>query len=407
MARESRGICGEGTVRPYRDACPPRFGRLRRSLDPWGDRHYKGFMSNAETRVFHAGDASPEPAIGERVAVVGYGNQGRAQALNLRDSGCTVVVGNRDDAYRERARQDGFQVRKVENAVAESTVVLMLIPDEILADVYREAVAPYLQPGAMVVFASGYAVAFGGLQPGSHVDVALLAPRMIGAGVRERYRTGEGFFCMVGVHHDATGRAWERLLSLALAVSRLTKPAIAVTFKQEAVLDLFNEQAFGPAFGQVLMNAVKVLLDRGLPPEAVLVEMYMSEEMSYVYRTMARVGLIDQVELHSQTSQYGAITRGIRFLDPSLKQKMQRIYEEIDSGAFSREWQGPLARLKLRILRFFARRQPLGAVERTVREKLGMPVRRIEEESPDEIREALERDDVREELRGFEEFLKE
>jgi ketol-acid reductoisomerase len=364
-------------------------------------------MGNQEAGVFHAGDAAAAPATAERIAVVGYGNQGRAQALNLRDSGCTVVVGNRDDAYRKRARQDGFQVRRIEAAVAESTVVLMLIPDEILAGVYREQIAPNLQQDAMVVFASGYAVAFGGLEIGTQADVALLAPRMIGAGVRERYRTGEGFFCMVGVHHDASARAWERLLSLTLAVSRLTKPAIRVTFKQEAILDLFNEQAFGPAFGQVLMNATKVLLERGLPPEAVLVEMYMSEEMSYVYRTMARVGLIDQVELHSQTSQYGAITRGVRFLDPSLKHKMRRIYEEIESGAFSREWQRPPARLKLRILRFFARRQPLGAVERTVREKLGMPVHRIEEESPDEIREALEREDVQEELRGFEEFLKE
>jgi len=359
-----------------------------------------------ESRIFTAKDGKVEDIRDLSIAVIGYGNQGRAQALNLRDSGgVNIVVGNRGDAFRRRAEADGFTVLDIPEAVAASDLCLLLIPDEELPAVYRSAIRPALSAGDMLVFASGYGIGFGEIEPPAGVDVALLAPRMIGVGVREKYLTGEGFYCLVGVHHDASARAWKRLLGLCAGISGLYKPAIEVSFHQEAVLDLFNEQAFGPAFGRVLLTSIKVLLEAGLPPEAVLVEMYMSEEMSYIYRQMSRVGLIRQTDFHSQTSQYGAMSRAIRFLNPGLRRTMEGIFREIDSGSFAREWQRPLSRLKLKALRSIAARQKLNAIEQKVRRRLGCPeygAPTNEEQERTDLR-ILEDPEVREELEGFKE----
>jgi ketol-acid reductoisomerase len=353
------------------------------------------------TRIFWADSANPATLANSQVAVIGYGNQGRAQALNLRDSGIAVIIGNREDAFQACAQADGFQVFDIGSAARQADILFLLLPDEDLPGVYQREIAPALQPGKALVFASGYNIAFKLIPVHPQVDHLLIAPRMIGVGVRERYLTGEGFYCLVGVHQDASGRAWERLLALTLGVSGLHKPAIEVTFKQEAILDLFNEQAFGPAFGQVLLNAISVLVENGLPPEAALVEMYLSEEMAYTYQKMAQVGLVRQTLFHSQTSQYGAMSRGVRFLGMGLKKRMQRIYAEIDSGDFAREWQQPIARLKFKAIRFFAMRQKINRLERKVRQSLGMKDLPVTT-PPAELEDILSDPTLRAELDSFE-----
>lgn len=353
------------------------------------------------TRIFWRDSADPA-ALGEhRIAVIGYGNQGRAQALNLRDSGAAVVIGNREDSFRARAQADGFQVTDIGTAATQADIILLLLPDEDLPAVYRREIAPVLQPGAALVYASGYNIAFGLVPVHPQVDQLLIAPRMIGVGVRERYLSGEGFYCLVGVHQDASGKAWERLLALTLAISGLHKPAIEASFKQEALLDLFNEQAFGPAFGQVLLTAISVLVENGLPPEAALVEMYLSEEMAYTYQKMAQVGLVRQSLFHSQTSQYGAMSRAVRFLGMGLKKRMNRIYTEIESGAFAREWQRPQSRLKFKAIRFFAMRQKINRLERRVRRALGLKDQ-PEYIPPAELEEMLSDPALMAELESFE-----
>jgi len=327
-------------------------------------------MEPPRTRIFTSDAASLEPLNDATIAVIGYGNQGRAQALNLRDSGMQVIVGNRNDEYQKTALKDGFEVFDIRNAVAEAEFVLLLIPDEILPSVFKAKIKPHLKTNSALVFASGYSIAFNQITPPQDVDLLLVAPRMIGVGVRERYLTREGFYCLVGVHQDSSGKALDRTLALTLAISRLQKPAIEVTFKEEAILDLFNEQAFGPAFGRVLLTAISVLIENGLPPEAVLTEMYLSEEMAYTYKKMAQVGLVRQTLYHSQTSQYGAMSRGMRFLRMGLKGRMQKIYNEIASGAFAHEWDNPLSRLKFKAIRYFAMRQSINKLEKQVRRSL-------------------------------------
>lgn len=292
------------------------------------------------TRIYHDEDADLGVLDGETVALVGYGNQGRSQALNLRDSGVDVVIGNiRDDAH-EQALADGFTVRPIADAAASASVVMLLIPDEVMPEVYTGKVAPHLAAGDLVSFASGYNVAFGMIEPVPDVDVVLVAPRMIGVGVRDAYTAGTGYPAFVGVHQDATGKAKARMLALCRGVGATRGGCIEMSMHDEASLDLFTEQGFGPAWGRVMMSAVELLVEAGYPPEAVLVELYLSGELAYSLEKIRQVGMTRQMDFHSRTSQYGSITRGARYLalDGALKEKMGAVLEEIRSGAFAKEW---------------------------------------------------------------------
>ncbi len=292
------------------------------------------------TTIYHDDDADLAELTGQTVAVVGYGNQGRSQALNLRDSGLEVIIGNRGDEAAEQARQDGFEVFPLTEACRRADLLLLLIPDEVAPRVYREELAPGLEAGNGLCFASGYNVAFGQIEPAADLDVVMVAPRMIGVGVRDRYLSGEGFPSFVGVHQNATGKARERMLALARAMGSTRAGCIDMSFHDEASLDLFTEQAFGPAFGRVMMSAVETLVEAGYPPEAVLLELYLSGELAYSFEKIREVGMLKQMDFHSRTSQYGSITRGARYLElgPAIREKMETSLEEIRSGAFAKEW---------------------------------------------------------------------
>jgi len=290
--------------------------------------------------IYHDKDANVGVIRGETIAILGYGNQGRSQALNLRDSGLNVIVGNIDDAYRDTAVQDRFEVLSIAAASARATILFLLTPDEIMPDVYARDVARHLSAGKLLNFAHGYNIAFDLIVPPASVDVVMIAPRMIGAGVRDSYVSGEGFPSFVSVHQDATGTAKQRMLALANAVGSTRAGCLEMTMLDEATLDLFTEQAFGPAFGRVMMTAIDTLVDAGYPPEAVLMELYLSGEMAYSFLKIRELGMLKQHELHSHTSQYGTITRSARYtdLEPVLKQRMRESLDEIRSGAFAREW---------------------------------------------------------------------
>lgn len=330
-----------------------------------------------KSAIYFEEDADLGVLENKTVGIIGYGNQGRSQALNLRDSGVSVIIGTGKDAGHERylnqAEDDGFTVYSIHEAAGRSGIVFLLLPDEELARIFEEDILPVLNPGACLVFASGYNVAFNLVHFPATLDVVMIAPRMIGVGVRETFLSGEGYFSFIGVHQNGTGGAKELLLACALGVGTLKKGGIEITMKQEAVLDLYNEQAFGPAFGRVLLSSIDVLLQNGMPPEAVLVEMYLSGEMSYTYRKMAQVGLVNQVNFHSHTSQYGAMSRGIRYMGLPLKEKFQKTFDEIDSGKFAEEWAKKSSKLKFKALKFFATKQKIQRVEKNVRKNLHMP----------------------------------
>ncbi len=292
------------------------------------------------TTIYRDADADLAPLHQRSVAVLGFGNQGAAQAQNMRDSGIAdVVVGNREDEYRPRAEAAGFRPRPIAEAAQQGDVVLLLVPDEVQPEMFAEQVASGLRPGNTLVVASGYNLAFGLLDVPAGVDIVMVAPRMIGAAVRSRYLDGAGFPCFVSVERDTSGAALTTALAVAKAIGGTRAGAIASSAREEAALDLFSEQALWPAILAVLRTGYEVLHAAGFSDEAVLYEMYLSGEPAEIFEHVAEVGLLGQMALHSQTSQYGQL-RGVLDIDPAqLRERFTRtLHEEILSGAFAKEW---------------------------------------------------------------------
>ncbi len=283
------------------------------------------------TTILHESDADLAALDGAEVAVVGYGNQGRSWALNLRDSGLHVRACVRADATREQAVADGFDAADVD-AASDADVVCILIPDDAIPSL---ALRP--RDDALVVVASGYTLAFDLLDP--TCDVGLVAPRMLGPEVRRCYEENVGFITAVGVHRDATGTARARTLAVAKAIGGLRQGAIEMTALQEAVLDLAVEQALSPALRQVTQSFVGVMLEHGIPLEAVLTELFLSGEIERTYRLLRIEGYAAQMEHHSPTSQYGQLSRVPNFTHLDVTTPMREVVDGIASGAFAEEWQ--------------------------------------------------------------------
>jgi ketol-acid reductoisomerase len=283
------------------------------------------------TTIYYEADADPSTLEGEIVAVVGYGNQGRSWALNLRDSGYAPIVCVRRDVTREQAESDGFQTNDLA-AADDADVVCVLVPDDVVPQL---GIAP--GPISCVIVASGYTLAFNRFSPPG--DVGMVAPRMLGPEVRRCYEEGTGFISAVGVHHDATGRAHARVLAVARAIGGLRQGAIELTPMQEAVLDLGVEQVLSPALTAVSTAFVQTMTERGIPIEAVITELVLSGEVERTYRLLREVGYAVQSEYHSPTSQYGQLTRRGRYDQLELLSIMRALTDDIDSGRFADEWE--------------------------------------------------------------------
>jgi ketol-acid reductoisomerase len=288
--------------------------------------------------VYTVADAPPDGLSHEAVAVVGYGNLGRTVALNLRDSGVKVRIGNREDDYAERARSEEFDVVSVREAAA-ADLVFVALPDEVIPDAFARDIAPALRAGSAVAFASGYSLAFDLIRPPDDVDVVLVAPRSPGSAARARYRAGEGFWACVAVEADRTGRAQQRMLALADAIGALRAGAIAMSARQEAALDLFVEQTVGALIGTALMVAFEVGCEAGIPPEAMIMEMYGSGEMEAVFRSFRETGFFRASEEHGPTALYGGIVRTLGLDREAIAGSFRTILEDITSGGFAARFQ--------------------------------------------------------------------
>jgi len=319
-------------------------------------------------------DASLDPLRGVTVAVLGYGHLGRSIALNLRDSGIEVLVGNIEDQYRVRAAADHFPVRDIAAAVAEAALVYVLLPDEVIPRVFAESVSPRLSACASVCFASGYSLAYDLVEPPARADVLLLAPRMLGDDVRGCYLDGTGFLSYVSVEQDASGQAEDRLLALALAAGSLRRGAMRLSARQEATLDLLVEQGVGPYLGAAFQIAFALGTEAGLPPEALVCELYMSGEMERVIRTMARVGLLESVRRHGLVAAYGGLWSMETIDREGMERHFRAVLEQIGSGVFARRLQAEEAHgyPTLALLdTLLDGDNPLSAAERRVRGEVG------------------------------------
>jgi ketol-acid reductoisomerase len=282
------------------------------------------------TTIYYEDDGDLGVLAGLTVAVVGYGNQGRSWALNLRDSACKPVICVRRDDTRDRAVADGFAVHDVEGA-GDADIICILVPDDVIPLL---PLAP--RADSCVIVASGYTLAFGRLDPPG--DAGMIAPRMLGPEVRSCYEEGVGFISAVGVHHDATGRAQERVLAVARAIGGLRQGAIELTAMQEAVLDLGVEQVLSPALTAVSTAFVQTMVEHGIPIEAIVTELVLSGEVERTYRLLREVGYAVQSEFHSPTSQYGQLTRRGRYDHLDFLATMRGLADDIETGRFADEW---------------------------------------------------------------------
>lgn len=290
------------------------------------------------TVVYYDEDAELDILAGIKIAVIGYGSLGRPVALNLRDSGLDVIVGIKVDEDPETVENDGIPHTTIEIAAQHAPILMLMLPDEVMPQVYLERISPYLRKGTTLIFASGYNITFGYIEPPPFVDVGLIAPRTFGAAVRERYLSDEGFYSFVAAGQDASGQIWQTILALAKAMGSLKAGAVEITMEQEAELDLFVQQAIFPAFHNLMVTAANLLLSRGYPPEAAMMDLYISGEFNDYLERAADAGLLHALRLSSLTGQFGIFSRLKRFNDLKLERLMEITLDEIRDGAFSKEW---------------------------------------------------------------------
>jgi ketol-acid reductoisomerase len=323
-----------------------------------------------EYEIIRDDQASLEPLLGKTMAVIGYGNQGQAQALNMRDSGLSVIIGNPRDSYLERAVNDGFEVLTVAEAAARGHVIFLLVPDEAQKALFQEQIEPNLQPGDALVFAHGYNLHYELIVAPPEVDVVMVAPRMIGVKVRELFEKGSGASSYCAVHQDASGQARQIMLAIAKAIGSTRVGSIVGSVALETEIDLFMEQATWAAMVQVLKLTFDVLVEAGFPPEIVCHETWGSREAAEIFAEVARIGLFGQMGLHSQTSQYGQMSRGEVVIPEEVRDLFRARLKEIQTDQFAREWE--MERLLgypvFRKLRARALAHPINEAERKMRE---------------------------------------
>lgn len=275
---------------------------------------------------------------GEKIAVLGYGSQGRAQALCLHDSGLDIVVGVRKDGPSwHKAKEDGLKVTGFAYAVKDADVVMMLLPDEVQPEIYREFVEPNLKKGCALEFAHGFAITFKTIVPPKDVDVIMMAPKGPGNMERKIFLEGFGVPAMVCIHQDVTGRAKEIALGLAKGVGCTRAGVFESTFQREACTDLFGEQAvLCGGQTELIKRGFETLVEAGYPPEMAYFEVL--HETKLVVDLINKGGFDYMWQEVSNTAEYGGLTRRERIINDDSKKEMRRILKEIEDGTFASQW---------------------------------------------------------------------
>ena len=288
--------------------------------------------------MYHEDDADLAIIQGRKVAIIGYGSQGHAHALNLRDSGVDVRVGLKEGSpSRAKAEAEGLRVVSVAEAVKEATVIMLLAPDHLQRHIYTDSILPNLKKGDALFFGHGFNIRFGYIKPTAEVDVCMVAPKGPGHLVRREYAAGRGVPVIVAVEQDSTGSAWPLTLSYAKAIGGLRAGGILTTFTEETETDLFGEQAVlcGGA-SQLVMYGFETLVEAGYQPEVAYFECL--HELKLIVDLMYEGGIAKQRWSVSDTAEFGDYVSGPRVIDPRVKENMKTILSEIQSGAFAKRF---------------------------------------------------------------------
>lgn len=289
-------------------------------------------------KVYYDKDADISIIKGKKVAIIGYGSQGHAHALNLKESGVSVTVALREgSASAVKAKNSGLSVKNIPDAVKDADIVMILAPDEQHKKLYTESIEPNLKKGATLAVAHGFSVHFGFVQPRADLDVIMIAPKGPGHLVRSTFMQGGGVPCLIAIHKDVSGKARDTALSYASAIGGGRAGIIETTFKDECETDLFGEQAVLCGGASHLVQAgFETLVEAGYPPEMAYFECL--HELKLIVDLMYEGGIANMRYSISNTAEYGDYTRGPRIVNEQTKAEMKKILKEIQSGQFAKEW---------------------------------------------------------------------
>ena len=308
---------------------------------------------------------------GKTIAIIGYGSQGHAHALNLRDSGLDVIVGLPESSKsRDKAISAGLRVLSTAEAAKQAGVMMILTPDHIQADLYKNEIAPGLTAGKTLMFAHGFAIHFKQIVPPANVDVSMVAPKAPGHRVRELFTEGVGVPGLVAVHQNTSGKALENALAYANALGCLKAGVIETSFKEETETDLFGEQAvLCGGVSELIRAGFETLVEAGYAPEMAYFECL--HEVKLIVDLIYEGGLSYMRYSVSDTAEYGDYTRGPRIVNAQTRAEMKKILSEIQSGEFAREWinENKTGRKKFLAMREAAQNQPI--------EKVGAELRKM------------------------------
>jgi len=322
-------------------------------------------------KVYYEQDGDLRNLAGKTVAVIGYGSQGHAHALNLRDSGVRVIVAERaNDPAGVKAKEAGFEVLEAAAAAQRADVIVILIPDPIQAQVYKEAIAPHLAPGKTLVFAHGFNIHYKFIVPPPTVDVIMIAPKCPGHRLRELFIEGVGVPSLLAVHQNASGKAEATGLAYAKGIGSLKAGVIATTFKEETETDLFGEQTvLCGGVSALITAAFETLVKAGYQPEIAYFECL--HELKLIVDLIYQGGIKYMRYSVSDTAEYGDYTRGPVVIDAQVRETMKKVLADIQSGSFAREWMDEHAKGRPRFL------EMRGQASAHPIEKVGSELRRM------------------------------
>lgn len=288
-------------------------------------------------KAFYDADCNLDLVKSKKVVVVGYGSQGRGHAMNLRDSGCDVVVGIRAGKSAERAKADGFVVKEVADAVKDADFVMVLVPDELQADLYKKDIEKNLKKNATLAFAHGLSIHFSLITPREDLNVVMIAPKGPGHTVRHEYEIGRGVPCLVAVYQDVSGDARELAMSYACAIGAGRSGILETTFKEECETDLFGEQAVlcGGLVG-LIKAGFETLVEAGYEPEMAYFEC--CHEMKLIVDLIYQGGIADMHYSISNTAEYGSVITSDKLITEETKKNMKQVLKEIQNGEFVSRW---------------------------------------------------------------------
>ena len=308
-------------------------------------------------KIFYQEDCNLSLLDGKKIAIIGYGSQGHAHALNLKDSGCDVIIGLYEGSKSwKRAEEQGFKVYTAAEAAKQADIIMILINDELQADMYKKDIEPNLEPGNMLMFAHGFNIHYGCIVPPADVDVTMIAPKGPGHTVRSEYQAGKGTPCLVAVEQDATGKALERALAYGLAIGGARAGILETTFRTETETDLFGEQAVLCGGVCALMQAgFETLCEAGYDPRNAYFECI--HEMKLIVDLINEGGFSKMRYSISNTAEYGDYRTGKRLITAETRKEMKKVLTEIQDGTFASEFLTEMSPNGGRKVHFLAQRR--------------------------------------------------